>query len=65
MSSTDDRNKDSHRQILRSSFIIGGASVINILVGLLRIKVVAVLLGPAGVGLIGICLLYTSDAADE
>lgn len=46
--------KTSHRQILRSSSIIGGASVINILIGLLRIKVVAVLLGPAGVGLVGI-----------
>jgi O-antigen/teichoic acid export membrane protein len=43
-----------YRQILRSSSIIGGASVINILVGLLRIKVAAVLLGPAGVGLIGL-----------
>lgn len=46
--------QSSHRQILRSSSIIGGASVINILIGLLRIKVVAVLLGPAGVGLVGI-----------
>lgn len=46
--------QSSHRQILRSSAIIGGASVINILMGLLRMKVVAVLLGPAGIGLIGI-----------
>jgi PST family polysaccharide transporter len=44
----------SHRQILRSSSIIGGASVINILIGLARTKVVAVLLGPAGVGLVGL-----------
>lgn len=44
----------SYRQILRSSSIIGGSSVINIAVGLLRIKVAAVLLGPAGVGLIGL-----------
>lgn len=44
----------SYRQILRSSSIIGGASVVNIAVGLLRIKVAAVLLGPAGVGLIGL-----------
>ena len=44
----------SYRQILRSSSIIGGASVINVAVGLLRIKVAAVLLGPAGVGLIGL-----------
>ena len=45
---------NSYRQILRSLSIIGGASVINILVGLLRIKVAALLLGPAGVGLIGL-----------
>ncbi|MBF7730508.1 O-antigen translocase [Pseudomonas sp. N040] len=49
-----ERSNSSHRQILRSSSIIGGASVINILIGLLRIKVVAVLLGPAGVGLVGL-----------
>lgn len=46
--------KTSHRQILRSSSIIGGASIINILIGLLRIKIVAVLLGPVGIGLIGL-----------
>ena len=45
---------ESSRQILRSTSIIGGASVINILVGLVRIKIVAILLGPAGVGLIGL-----------
>lgn len=54
MSYPEQNEQSSHKQILRSSFIIGGASVINILVGLLRMKVVAVLLGPAGVGLIGI-----------
>ena len=48
---------NSYGQILRSSSIIGGAQVINYLVALLRVKVVAVLLGPAGVGVIG---LYTS-----
>ena len=46
--------QSSRRQILRSSAIIGGSSVINIAIGLLRMKVVALLLGPAGVGLIGI-----------
>lgn len=54
MSAPEQQEQSSHKQILQSSFIIGGASVINILVGLLRMKVVAVLLGPAGVGLIGI-----------
>ncbi len=47
----------SYRQILRSSAVMGGAQAINYMVGLLRIKVVAVLLGPAGVGVIG---LYTA-----
>ncbi len=45
---------NSYRQILRSTSIIGGASIINIAVGLLRTKVAAVLLGPAGVGFIGL-----------
>jgi len=45
---------NSYRQILRSTSIIGGASVISILVGLVRIKVAAMLLGPTGVGLIGL-----------
>lgn len=47
-------DKNSYRQILRSSSIIGGAAVINILVNLIRTKVSAVLLGPAGVGMIGL-----------
>lgn len=49
--------KHSYGQILRSSSIIGGAQAVKYLVGLLQVKVVAVLLGPAGVGLIG---LYTA-----
>jgi PST family polysaccharide transporter len=44
----------SYRQILRSTSIVGGASVINICLGLLRTKVAAMLLGPAGIGLIGL-----------
>lgn len=55
---------DSYRQILRSTSIIGGASVLNILIGLVRIKVAALVLGPAGVGLIGLFnnLLVTGSA---
>jgi O-antigen/teichoic acid export membrane protein len=44
----------SHRQILRSTSIVGGASVLNVLIGLVRTKVAALLLGPAGIGLIGL-----------
>lgn len=43
----------SHAQILKASSIIGGASVINILLGIVRTKILAVLLGPAGVGIAG------------
>ena len=42
----------SHKQILRSSSIIGGAAVVNIAVGLVKTKIVAILLGPVGLGLI-------------
>lgn len=53
----------SYRTILRSSSIIGGAQVINIAVGLVKMKVVAVLLGPAGVGLVGLYLNLVQTAA--
>ncbi|MCE6967487.1 O-antigen translocase [Cereibacter sphaeroides] len=53
----------SYRTILRSSSIIGGAQVINIAVGLVKMKVVAVLLGPAGVGLIGLYLSLIQTAS--
>lgn len=45
---------DSHRQILRATSIIGGASLANVLIGLLRNKVAALILGPVGIGLVGI-----------
>ena len=44
----------SYGRILKSSSIIGGAEALNYIVGLVKIKVVAILLGPAGVGLIGL-----------
>lgn len=44
----------SHRQILRSSSIVGAASLVNVLLGLVRMKAAALVLGPAGVGLIGL-----------
>ncbi|WP_108483546.1 O-antigen translocase [Oceaniglobus ichthyenteri] len=53
----------SYRTILRSSSIIGGAQVINIAVGLVKIKFVAVLLGPAGVGLLGLYLILIQTAS--
>lgn len=42
---------------------MGGASVINILISLLRTKVAAVLLGPSGIGLIGLFQNFISTAS--
>lgn len=44
----------SYRTILRSSSIMGAASVVNILSSIVKMKAAAVLLGPAGVGLVGL-----------
>ncbi|MDA9589741.1 oligosaccharide flippase family protein [Opitutales bacterium] len=53
MSSSDKKNA-SYGAILKSSSIIGGSQAFSYAVGLARTKIVAVLLGPSGVGLIGI-----------
>jgi O-antigen/teichoic acid export membrane protein len=44
----------SHREIFRSSAIVGGSSLVSMLIGIAKVKALAVLLGPAGVGLMGI-----------
>lgn len=44
----------SYRQILFSTGIFGGAQVINILIGIARNKLIAVILGSVGIGLISI-----------
>ncbi len=46
-------SKLSYKGIIHSSSIIGGSAVIKILIGMVRTKFVAVLLGPSGVGLMG------------
>jgi len=54
---------NSHRQILRATSIVGSASAVNILTGIIRVKVLAVLLGPAGVGLAGLYSTIMSTAS--
>lgn len=51
-SATDARTR-SYRQIFKSTSLVGGAQVANILIGIVRTKALAVLLGPAGMGLAG------------
>jgi PST family polysaccharide transporter len=54
--------KHSYGQILRSSATIGGASVVNVAIGVVRTKVMALLLGPAGIGLLGLYMLIADLA---
>jgi antigen flippase len=46
--------KESYHEILTSSALIGGSQVANIVIGIVRIKAIAMLLGPAGFGLFGL-----------
>src|SRR5215470_12377607 len=49
--------KKSYGEILKSSALIGGSAAISMAFGIIRTKVMALLLGPTGIGLIGV---YTS-----
>ncbi len=49
--------KSTYGQILKSSAIVGGSTMLNVAIGILRTKAMALLLGPGGFGLAG---LYTS-----
>jgi antigen flippase len=51
--------KPSYGEILKSSALIGFSALINLAIGIIRIKAMAVWLGPAGFGLMG---LYSSIA---
>jgi O-antigen/teichoic acid export membrane protein len=44
----------SSRGLIKSMLVIGSAQVVNILISIVRMKVLAVLLGPSGVGLLSI-----------
>ncbi|SHG59930.1 O-antigen translocase [Flavobacterium johnsoniae] len=48
------QEEKSHKQILKSTGIVGGSQIASILIGIIRTKIVAVLLGPVGIGYIGV-----------
>lgn len=52
--------KGTYGQILKSSALIGGSSVVSIVIRVVRTKAMAMLLGPTGIGLFG---LYGSVAS--
>jgi O-antigen/teichoic acid export membrane protein len=43
-------NKNSYRQIFKTTSLFGGVQVFGILISIIRSKAIAVLLGPAGIG---------------
>jgi antigen flippase len=47
-------DESTYGEILRSSALIGGSAVLSTAITIIRTKVLAVLLGPAGFGLIGV-----------
>ena len=47
-------NQNSYRQIMKATSLFGGVQVINIFIQIIRSKIVAVLLGPAGMGIMGL-----------
>lgn len=51
--------QETYGQILKSSALVGGSQALNIAIGIVRTKAMALLLGPAGFGLFG---LYGSIA---
>jgi antigen flippase len=51
---------NSYAQILKATTLVGGSQVINILFGIIRTKILAVLIGPAGIGIMGLYSSVTS-----
>lgn len=46
--------RHTYGQILKSSALIGSSSLLNIAIGIVRTKTMAMLLGPSGIGLMGL-----------
>jgi len=46
--------KGSYRQIMKATSLYGGVQIFNILIQVLRSKIIAVLLGPTGMGIAGL-----------
>lgn len=46
--------KASYRQIIKATSIFGGVQVVKILISIVRSKIIAVLLGPSGMGVAGL-----------
>ena len=52
-------DQSSYRQIIRATSVLGGIQVFNIIISIIRSKFIAVLLGPAGMGIAGLLVTTT------
>lgn len=46
--------QSSYRQIMKATSIFGGVQVFNVIISIIRSKIIAILLGPAGMGISGL-----------
>ena len=58
------RNPNSYRHILKTTTLFGGVQSLNILMGVVRTKLVAVLLGTTGMGVLSMCNTWVSLLSD-
>lgn len=49
-----DNNSSSYRQIIKATSLFGGVQVVNIIIQIIRSKIISILLGPAGMGIVGL-----------
>ena len=63
MNSKESITETSYRQIMKATSIFGGVQVINIIIQIIRSKVIAVLLGTTGVGVMGLLITTISFIA--
>lgn len=52
--STNETEQKSYRQIVKATSVFGGVQVFNIIITIVRSKIIAVLLGPTGMGISGL-----------
>src|SRR5881397_2599420 len=55
-----DNTSSSYKQIFKATSIFGGVQVFIILITIIRSKIVALLLGPAGMGIVGLITSTTT-----
>ena len=55
--------KSSYRQIVKATSLFGGVQFFQIIISVIRSKFVAILLGPAGMGIVGLLTATTGLVA--